>query len=250
MRRYWIDPTCLTGDLVLIKGDVHHHIFDVCRQQVGSKFEVLTGDGKARLIEVTQVGKKEATGRVIEDRPLPTLGQPRIHLALCLPRLPVFEAVVEKSVEMGVASIQPLFSDFSFFRDPSSLSTTKLERWQKIVRSAMQQSGRAEWLDLRPARRLEEFFLEMNRKAGHRCLIAYEGDAPRSVRNQLSSWKPSPPSDVVIFVGGEGGFSLKEIGMFTQHGQAAVTLGPQVLRVETACMALVSVLKYEFDLMC
>lgn len=253
MRRYWIDRDALNADEVLLKGDVFHHIFDVCRQQMGSKFEVLTEDGQARFVEVIAVGKKDARARVLETRALPAIVEPRIHLALCVPRFPVFEAVIEKAVELGVSSIQPLFSDFSFIRDPSSLSTNKTERWQKIIRSAMQQSGRGDWLKLHEARPLDGYLNElqsMNRNGAHKCLFAYEGESTLGIREELVSWKKAPPREITVFVGGEGGFSDREVTLFRGADLREVTLGNQVLRVETACMALVSVLKYEFDLMC
>lgn len=250
MRRYWIERQDLQGEDVLFRGDLHHHVFGVCRQQLGSKFEVLTEDGQARFVEVVAVGKKDARARVLETRPLPKPREPRLHLALCLPRFPVLEAVLEKAVELGVDSIQPLFSDFSFIRDPASLSSNKTERWQKIIRSAMQQSGRGEWLRLEAARPLDEFLQSMNRTPSSRCLFAYEGDSTRGLRDELLLWRNPVPRDITVFVGGEGGFSDREVLLFREAGLHEVTLGSQVLRVETACMALVSVLKYEFDLMC
>lgn len=254
MRRYWVERRDLQGEEVFFQGDVFHHVFGVCRQGQGSKFEVLTEDGQARFVEVIAVGKKDARARVLETRPLPPVIEPRIHLATCLPRFPVFEAVLEKAVELGVESIQPLFSDFSFLRDPSSLSSNKTERWQKIIRSAMQQSGRGSWLRLEPARPLDDYLRDssqlMNRNPNHRCLFAYEGDSTRGLREELLSWRNPAPRDITVFVGGEGGFSDREVRLFRNAGLHEVTLGSQVLRVETACMALVSVLKYEFDLMC
>lgn len=253
MRRYWIEAKDRAGDVVVFRGETHHHIFDVCRQEVGSKFEVLTEDGKAALVEVTRADKKSAEARVLEERAIPPLKNPLIRIALAVPRFPVMDAVLEKAVELGVKTVQPVFSDFSFVRTASSLSDGKIQRWDKIIRSATQQCGRGELMDLPQAVKLDELVESLNRKPGFAGLFAYEGSSVLSVRQALHGMKSKAPQgldEVWLFVGSEGGFSDREVSLFKGLGLQPVTLGAQVLRVETACMALVSVLKYEFDLMC
>jgi 16S rRNA (uracil1498-N3)-methyltransferase len=253
MRRYWIEKKDVLGERVNFSGDTFHHIFDVCRQEVGSKFEVLTEDSKAFLVQVTSVRKKEAEAQVLEERQIPPLPEPRIHLVLAVSRFPVMDAVVEKAVELGVTSIQPVFSEFSFVRTTSALSENKIERWEKIVRSATQQSGRGDLMILPAAVRLDDFLSSFNQKTRSLGLFAYEGNSTLSIKDYLRDQKKSRTenvADVWIFVGSEGGFSQAEVEKMRNLALHPVTLGPQILRVETACMALVSVLKYEFDLMC
>jgi 16S rRNA (uracil1498-N3)-methyltransferase len=252
MRRYWIQKKDLFGEQVTFLGDTFHHIFDVCRQEVGSKFEVLNEDSKAYLVEVLSVGKKSAVARVIEERVIPPLPEPHIHLALAVSRFPVMDAIVEKAVEMGVKSIQPLFTEFSFVRTSSSLSANKVERWDKIVRSATQQSGRGDLMSISPALDLNAFLAEFNQKPSVMGLFAYEGQSTLSIKDYVTKKKNEAEAikEIWIFVGSEGGFSYGEVEKLRNLALYPVTLGSQVLRVETACMALVSVLKYDFDLMC
>lgn len=253
MRRYWIDSRDKSGDTVVFKGDVHHHIFDVCRQETGHQFEVLTEDGRAYLVEVLRTDKKSAEARVLEERVIPPLKTPLIKIALSVPRFPVMDAVLEKAVELGVKAIQPVFSDFSFVRASDSLSDGKLQRWEKIIRSATQQSGRGELMKLEPAVKLDDFLKTANRSGRFVGLFAYEGPSILGVREELTRIKKATPAgldEIWLFIGSEGGFSTREVSLFEDLGLKPVTLGAQVLRVETACMALVSVLKYEFDLMC
>lgn len=253
MRRYWIEKKDLFSERVNFTGDTFHHIFDVCRQDVGSKFEVLTEDSKAYFVEVLSVGKKNAEARVLEERVIPPLPTPHIHLALAVSRFPVMDAVVEKAVELGVKSIQPLFTEFSFVRTPSALSANKVERWDKIVRSATQQSGRGDLMAIHSALGLDEFLSTFNQNKSALGLFAYEGPSTLSIKDYITQKKKelsTAPQDLWIFVGSEGGFSQTEVEKMRQLALHPVTLGSQVLRVETACMALVSVLKYDFDLMC
>ncbi|UYL10013.1 16S rRNA (uracil(1498)-N(3))-methyltransferase [Bdellovibrio sp. SKB1291214] len=252
MRRYWIDKKDLFGDQVNFTGDVFHHIFDVCRQEEGSKFEVLTEDSKAYFVEVTQVSKKAAVARIIEERDIPQLKTPHVHLVLSVSRFPVMDAVMEKAVEMGVKSIQPFFSEFSFVRSGEKISENKTERWDKIVKSATQQSGRGDLMKVHPVMNFDKLAGIINQNDSSVGLFAYEGPSTLSIKEYVSKAKQSHPagiSNIWIIVGSEGGFSHSEVQKFQDLGLHPVTLGPQVLRVETACMALVSVLKYDFDLM-
>ena len=244
MRRYWIDKDSLKNDQVHLSGDVFHHIFDVCRQDLGSEFEVLTEEGKAYRVKVDNKGKKEAVAHVISSRTLPLLPRPWVHLVLSIPRFPVFDAVIEKAVELGVKSIQPVFSDHSFVRKSDSISENKFDRWQKIIRSATQQSNRGDLMELNSPVDLKEFLNKINQTEGWEGLFAYEGDSPidiKSYLSQKSQTRTLSPSDLWIFVGSEGGFSLEEVELLTKAGLKPVTLGSQVLRVETACVTLVSV---------
>ena len=252
MRRYWIEKSQIFNDQVTFKGDLFHHIFDVCRQEVGHHFEVITEDSKAYLVEVINVDKKTANAKIIETRVIERLPTPHIHIALSVSRYPVMDAIIEKSVELGVTSILPFTSEFSFVRTPQSLPLGKLERWQKIVISATQQSGRGELLKIHQPLAWKEMLKIINPNAENLCLFAYEGGSTLDSQSFLKTKKESVQknlNDLWILVGSEGGFSFNEVQELTGLGLHPVTLGQQVLRVETACLTLVAILKYEFGLM-
>lgn len=267
MRRYWISSSDKFGDKVSFHGEIFHHVFDVCRQGMGSKFEVLTQDSKAYLVEVTRVGKKDAEAAIIEERIIPPLPAPHIHIALAISRFPVMDAIMEKAVEMGVYSIQPFFSEFSFMRQQDKISQNKFERWDKIVKSATQQSGRGSLMKIHEVCSFKQM-TELTRPMGPADkkfgIFAYEGSVANGSegqgtiglkeflqkhRQQLNSNPTESLQDIWIIVGSEGGFSHHEVETLSQLDLQPVTLGSQVLRVETACIALVSALKYEFELL-
>lgn len=256
MRRYWIEKKMIYNDVVTFKDDLFHHIFDVCRQEVGHRFEVLTEDSKAYLVEVISKEKKLAQAKIVETREIQTLPKPHIHLALSVSRYNVMDSIVEKAVEMGVQSILPFCSDFSFIRKPINLPAGKLERWQKIVISATQQSGRGELMKIYEPIEWSDMLKFINPSSTNWCLFAYEGNSVLGIKEHLKNSQEalkknngSLPENLWIIVGSEGGFSQNEVSEMQQLGLNPVTLGSQVLRVETACMTLVSVLKYEFGLL-
>lgn len=249
MRRYWVPKESVVGDEVRIVGDTLHHIRDVCRLRRGAKFEVLVENRGALFVEIVSESKHESVARVLEERKLPELPKPYIHLALSIPRFPVFEAVVEKSVELGVKAIHPFYSDFSFIRTQDDVFAKKRPRFEKIVVGATQQTGRGDLMPISEPVHLKEILRTFNRDGSAKGLFAYEGAHVLTAKEGVQKLRDAAPQDVWVFVGSEGGFSDAEVDLFASHGLEAVTLGNQVLRVETACVALVSILKYDFDLM-
>lgn len=253
MRRYWIEKKMLQDNQVHFSGEIFHHIFDVCRQKVGSKFEVLNEDSKAFLVEVVQIHKKEAFAQILEERFIPLLPDPKIHIALSISRFPVMDAIIEKAVEMGVFEIHPFFSEFSFLRTGEKLSPQKKERWDKIVVSATQQSGRGELMKVHAPQELDKVLMQFQQADSTLGLFAYEGQATLGIKEALKNLRtafgPVPVQNIWIFVGSEGGFSYQEVEVFRQKNLEPVTIGSQVLRVETACIALIAAIKYEFDLL-
>ncbi len=250
MRRFWLDQKLSLGDALSLTGELFHHIRDVCRFGVGDHFELLTGDQKAYFVEVKALQKKSLDVVVLEERALPALPRPNICLAVSIPRFSTFETIIEKSCELGVHTLQPYFSDYSFVRDSSKIPPAKWERWQKILRGAAQQSGRGQLMELAKPLELKELLKTFNRKPKVGGLFPYEGEASFGVKPALESIKGAEDLDEFwVFVGSEGGFSLQEVAEFKSSGLEPASLGPQVLRVETACVALVSVIKYQFNLM-
>lgn len=257
MRRYWIPKEALIGDDVRITGEVLHHVRDVCRMHKGSKFEVIVEStsagaqdvGRAHLVEIVQETKHESIARVLETRLIPPLPEPHIVLAMAIPRFPVFEAVVEKAVELGVKEIRPFFSEYSFIRTQADVWDKKVSRFEKIVQGATQQCGRGERMRIHSPLTLDQVLQTFNRSDAAAGLFAYEGEAVLSAQAGMAEVQAASPREVWTFVGAEGGFSEKEVAAFRAAGLKSVTLGAQVLRVETACVALVSVIKYGLDLM-
>lgn len=258
MRRYWLSSTDLVNSEipsdVHFSGDLFHHIFEVCRQDLGSRFEVISPDAKAYLVEVISRDKKHAVARTLESRVIANLPTPHLVLNLAISKFPVMDAVIEKAVEMGVHTIQPFYSEHSFLRQEGSISENKIDRWKKIIISATQQSGRGDLLKLASAVPLKR--LLVNPSTASLGLFCYEGATDGwSLKDELRAARIKAQAanltidHVRLFVGSEGGFSSEEVELFRLHDLRPVTLGSQVLRVETACITLVSVLKYEFDLM-
>jgi 16S rRNA (uracil1498-N3)-methyltransferase len=254
MRRYWLDINLEIGEQLTIDKDLFHHIFDVCRVEKNQHFELLNSTGQGFLVHVESVEKKRATVKVVEIRKIPELKHPHIHLFMSMPKFSTLESVMEKAVEMGVHSIHPFFSDFSFIKSMNEKDWQhKFERWQKIIVSATQQCGRGELMRIEKPFAWKDFSNHINHLSISQCLFFYEGESALNAKQAIGKFKEQgrlkPITNLGLVVGSEGGFSTSEINGLTDLGLSPVTLGPQVLRVETACLTGLSILKYEFDLM-
>ncbi|MBX9768960.1 MAG: 16S rRNA (uracil(1498)-N(3))-methyltransferase, partial [Bdellovibrionales bacterium] len=251
MRRFWISTEDIRNDQVQFKDDAFHHIFVVCREELGSKFEVLTGTPIARLVEVTSVSKKAAVGRVLSERPLPEIAKPHIILAVGYSRPQKMDWIIEKAVELGVHRVVPVLSEFSFLRSKSE-AMGRHHRYEKIIRAATEQSGRGSLMELSDPEGLEGLLQTFNRDGRSAGLFPYEGTSDLNLTNAITRLKPQVDQasldEVWLFVGSEGGFSQREVEAFRAVGLPPVTAGSQILRVETACVVLVGVLKYGLGL--
>ncbi len=249
MRRYWLSGDAKKEAGFLIEGEKFKHIFGVCRQEVGSKFEVLIGDGFAYFVEVKLVSKKSAEVHVLETRKVDAIHRPYIHLLVSHPKPAKLDEIIEKSVELGVRSVTPFLSDYSYFKSMGPKLEKRVERWSKIVKAATEQCGRSEIMEVRKCVSLDKCLESFNRESDALGLFPYEGESELAIKDALSGRMLKNPKDVWVFVGSEGGFSKREVERFQGDKLSPVTLGRQILRVETACVAIVSVIKYELDLM-
>lgn len=251
MRRYWVDMDDIQkgedGETwVHLQGKVFHHVCDVCRRREGDRFEILASDGKARLVEVVEHSKKKAVLKVLSMKDIPPLWCPYVELCMSIPRYAAMDKVVKNSVELGVYRVRPFVSDNSFIRRRESLPDSKFSRWQKIIKSSTQQCGRGQLMALDKVRTLEQLLADFSQSTNSKGLFLYEGNSQRSLKDALRQYKPSESSSIWVFIGGEGGFSDQEVKKFAEVDMESLTLGTQVLRVETACVALLSILKYEY----
>jgi 16S rRNA (uracil1498-N3)-methyltransferase len=263
MRRYWVDETLEVGIPFAIAGELFKHIHIVCRQNAGDEFELLPSvkdqQSQAYLykVKVKDIFRHTMVVDVISRREIPLLPKPHIHLALSIPKLKTLEDVVEKIVELGVYSLVPFYSDYSFFKSKDRIEE-KAQRLRKIVVSACQQSARAEELVIHKPQSFDQVLsmYSESKKTGKTDAYAfYEGKAQSLSSFWESKEKSSdqsgsgPVNDIWVFIGSEGGFSGSEIKKFNQFEIPSLSIGEQVLRVETACVSIISVLKYKYELL-
>ncbi|MBE8221985.1 MAG: 16S rRNA (uracil(1498)-N(3))-methyltransferase [Bdellovibrionales bacterium] len=246
MRRYSLDPIYLNlkNKSISLEKDSFHHICEVCRNKKGSKFEVLIKE-KAYLVKITEVFKKNAIAIILEERKIKELKKPFLHLVLSMPKFSVFEDVLEKSVEMGVSEIHLLSTSNSFVKSANKISIAKYNRWKKIISSSMSQSARSTDLILHPLSNRDKVIdrLKLKNIPG----IAAYVNSTNTFSSVIKPLKDQNCKNIAMYVGPEGGFTQDDISFFKSQKILDFSLGEQVLKVETACLFLVSLVKYELQ---
>lgn len=238
MPRFFLSP-CSWGEEALLQGDEAKHLGQVLRAGEGEQVSVFDGRGRSAEAEVLGVTKKEvrlSLGEVRKaDEP-----RPRVVLVQAIPKGKTMDLIVQKAVELGVAEIQPLVTRHTVARPDAR----KARKWQRVALEACKQCGQ-DWLP--QVREPLEFadWLDAWRPAGGELpIIASLAEGARPMREVLR--EAGRPERVVALVGPEGDFHGDETQAAVGRGFRPLSLGPLVLRVETASMCCFAAIRYEF----
>lgn len=230
--RFFIKGSVPTAEDVAVplEADELHHLTEVLRVRPGERVVLVEPDGGAYLVEVAA-----ASGRGLFVRRLETLERPwnpHVTLILGVAKGGKVDEAVQGAVEVGVEAVQPV----SFARDVVKLDprkrAQKTERWRRVAAAAAKQAQRTQVPDVReplsfdalvPA--LGEFDL---------VLVAWEEACDATVRQAILSSAIRADSSVAVVVGSEGGLTGAEVARMRNAGARVVTLGPTILRAETA----------------
>jgi 16S rRNA (uracil1498-N3)-methyltransferase len=221
------------GGMAELCGEDARHLARVLRAEAGQRYEI--SDGKAAyLAEIAEARGPRVVFRVIEPLDAPAMP---LHITLCaaLIKFDRFEWMVEKATELGVERILPIEAERSE-KGLLEASRKRTERWARIAREASQQSRRLRAPEIAPAVRFEQSLAE---EADYRYLLE-EAAAPPLLR-VLPSCRPAA-SRAALLTGPEGGWTDAERQLTTAAGWQPVSLGPLVLRAETAAAAAIAVL--------
>jgi 16S rRNA (uracil1498-N3)-methyltransferase len=234
MPRFHCPQPLVPGSLVDLPETVAHHLH-VVRQQSGDELVLFNGEGgqvRARLVEI---GKRRATAEILVHDAVDVELPFRVTLAQGLPEGSKMDWIVEKAVELGVAGMQPLAAQRSVVRLSGDRADKRLAHWQAVVVSASEQCGRNRLADVAP---VQDFNRWLGQPAdGVRILLSPRADA------SLAQWtKQAPAQDVTLLVGPEGGFTEQEEDAARAAGALALSMGPRVLRTETAGLAALAIL--------
>ena len=222
-----------------MRGTIVHQIRDVLRMRPGDEIVLLDNSGQARRVQLVAIDRDAVRGRVIETTTLDTEPRTRITLYQGLLKGQKFEWVLQKGTEIGVAAFVPLLAARCVIGSVDDVSDTRIERWERVVVEAAEQSGRAAL----PHLSNPQLFDKASRDAVRSglALIPWEGEHSLGLRQALEGTRPGP---IALFIGPEGGFTDEEIARAREIGLVPVTLGKRILRAETAGLAAASAILY------
>ncbi|MFW6381661.1 MAG: 16S rRNA (uracil(1498)-N(3))-methyltransferase [Bacillota bacterium] len=243
MYRFFINEEDIEGDMVKITGKDFNHISNSLRLQPGDKIIVTRGKGREYLVKLREFEKGLVRGEVIEQRPDRQEPTARITLAQAIPKKRNMELVVEKTTELGVYSIIPLETERTVVKLSGNKADKRKNRWQRIAEAAAKQSQRGFIPRIESICRPRQF---AKRKEDYDLILVFS--TAQGVQS-LQDVEYSPGiriGNILLFVGPEGGFNKEEV-YYLKHelGAIPVTLGPRILRTETAGIVGTALLLYE-----
>lgn len=241
MHRFFITPHEIKGDRVTIAGGDFHHITRVLRLGPGDKIVAILPQEKEFTVEIVLVGPDRLVGRILgQARPL---AEPPVEvtLAQALVKGDKFDYIIQKATELGVAQFIPFQAEHSVVRLDEEKAEERRLRWQKIAREAAEQSGRLSLPLVREVTTLPQIL----EAAGSYDLglFLWEKEEEQGLKRVLQSARGA--RRLLLVVGPEGGFSRSEAALAREKGLKPVSLGPRILRTETAGPVAVALVLYE-----
>ncbi|QBY05063.1 16S rRNA (uracil(1498)-N(3))-methyltransferase [Thalassotalea sp. HSM 43] len=236
-NRFYQPGALTTGSEVALSDDVFGHVIRVLRLKTDDIIYLFNGDGHDYQAKLTQVSKKQAFASIENSVAVDNESPLRIHLGQGISRGDRMDFTLQKSVELGVNQITPLFTERCGVKLSGERLEKKRQQWQKIVISACEQSGRAQVPEVMPAQPLSQWLSENTDE----LKLNLHPKAQYSI-----STLPMQADAVRLLIGPEGGLSDDEISDAGHAGFTDVLLGPRVLRTETAALTAITALQCKF----
>ncbi len=225
------------GHEIALSEDAANHVGRVLRMGPGQAIQLFDGSNQVFDAEIIHADKKSVRVNVvsgeIDNRESPI----HIHLGQVMSRGDKMEFTIQKSIELGVSLITPLFSERCGVKLDAERLNKKIQQWQKIAIAACEQCGRNTIPEIRPAMNLEQWCAEEDSS----LKLNLHPRASASI-NTL----PLPVERVRLLIGPEGGLSADEIAMTARYQFTDILLGPRVLRTETTALTAITALQVRF----
>src|SRR5712692_3819999 len=240
MHRVCVPPGTLDQSVVLLPPAVAHYVIHVLRLRVGDELGAFDGTGHEWRLRVTSLSpthvQAERVALLATAAPSP---KPFI-LGQALPKGTKMDLIVEKCSELGLTTLVPLYTDRTVVREAPERLTKKMARWQRIAAAAARQCGRRTLLDVHPPMALGDFCVYYG--SAPVKLVCWEEERHHGMRQVLERLMGQSP--IVVLIGPEGGLTVPEVERAREHGFTTVSLGPRLLRTETAAIVLTGIVRY------
>ena len=245
-HRFYLAPSRWMEEQPELDSADSHHCADVLRLSVGDKVVIFDGQGYEAFAELTEVTRKH-TRLSIGNRTLTAKPRCTITLAQAVPKARNMDLIIQKAVELGASTVIPILSERTVVRlEDAGDAARKQERWQSIAVEACKQCGQ-NWTPAIGLPRTTKEFLASPPKADLILIASLQPDAcpVKAVLSAYVAAKGLLPTSVMVMVGPEGDFTPAETALSKSVGAVAISLGPIILRTETAALYCLSVLGHE-----
>ena len=237
MHRFFVSPDAVAEGRVTVTGEDAVHALRVLRMRAGDQAMIYDGANHAYMGTVETAAKDSLTLSLGPMQTLQTEPATRITLCQGMPKAGKLELILQKGTELGITAFLPFYSARSV---PKPGKGEKAERYQRVVYEAAKQSGRGVLPTVERPVDFPEFLREMD---GHElALVAWEEEHGQALSRVL---RENPSRDIALIIGPEGGFGPEEVAQMKEHGVLPVTLGPRILRTETAGLVMAAAVLFQ-----
>ena len=249
MQRYFVNGDQISGEQVLIMGEDVHHISNVMRMQIGDEVIVCAEGAGSYVASIAEIGKDLVRCGVVseldESRELPV----SVTIAQGIVKADKFDLVLQKGTECGASGFVPVRMNRSVAKIDARKVDGKVSRWRKIVKEAARQSHRQVVPEVREV--VDFSHLVELRSNFDVCVFAYELSAGKEIKGALARVMSEirNGAKVLVLVGPEGGIADCEVSALCEAGFLPVSLGPRILRTETAPIYVLSAISYALELL-
>jgi len=230
--RVYTKSVLAVNTIVSLHDEAAHHLGNVLKARTGDTVILFNGTGGCYDGEILSVERKAITIRPVQFNPANNESPLRLTLAQGISRGQHMDYTIQKAVELGVTRIVPLFTEFSNVRLEEDRARKRREHWEKIITAACEQSGRNRLPELYDAIPLEEWV--RTESTSLRLLMHPDGGQGLADLTRNAG-------DITLLCGPEGGLSQKEIEYSLTCGYMKISMGPRILRTETAAVAAIAV---------
>ncbi|MGC3990013.1 MAG: 16S rRNA (uracil(1498)-N(3))-methyltransferase [Chthoniobacteraceae bacterium] len=245
MHRFYIPPASWKTEPLQLDAAEAHHALDVLRFKIGDRVAIFNGEGTEATVEIYAIGRNSVDVRILQQSKSHPLAC-RITLAQAIPKGKNMDLIVQKATELGAAEIVPLLSERTVVQVDGGDSAKKQQKWQAVAIEAAKQCGQ-NWLPSVTKPQTPKEFFHANPRYDLLLIASLQPDA-RHLKQLLKETREvtgKSVESVLVLIGPEGDFTPAEISLAKGYGCQPITLGPIVLRTETAAIYSLSVLGYE-----
>lgn len=242
MARFFVSEKSILDDGLVITGPDVKHISRVLRLKPGDVVTIATGNGREFDAVIKVITGKEVVCDIIDEKTVSTEPPVRVILYQGLPKGEKMELVIQKSCELGVSRIVPVICERTVVKLDGKKAEDRRERWQRVAEEAAKQSRRT---NIPEVALPVPFALALEQMAPEDfALMPWEEENAVGISPLLKGYK-GKNSAIAVFIGPEGGFTQEEAALARSRGIRPVSLGPRILRTETAGIAAVAIILYE-----
>ena len=241
MSRYFLDEDLREVNEFRLKGPDLHHLKNVMRQKTGDFFTVIDACAWEYEAEILAYEGEEAHAAIVSRAPSESELPVKITLCQALARGEKMDTLIRQAVELGASAVLTFASDHAQVKLSGSKLERRISHWQAVAEAAAKQSGRAMIPEINYLDSTDKMIGFMQNQSV--AFVPYEAEKEKSLKAFLKVKGVDENSESLAFaIGPEGGFSARECDLFAESGIETVSLGPRILRTETAGPAVMAVL--------